>query len=211
MNKFKYISFLLMAFVAVGCAAKLSVVKNLNYIPGERTLNVVVLPFLTKTVQGEEVVAQVREEVTANLQEGNFNIAELVEVDQFLSEKGLDDSSDLVETIRTNNSGIAEAFDADIFVQGRILEWTKTYLAIHSDVELDMELFVFDAKTGKMIAKVRRGVIRNSGISRLPISYVTAGTAPLMGLMKSVQQDVIHTLAREISEPLVELNEKPTI
>ncbi len=210
MNSLKFPVLLSILFLA-GCAANLSVVKNLNFIPGERKLTVVVLPFESKTVKGEEVVNQVREEVTANLQEGNFYLAEISEVDQYLKDSNVSRSEEVLLKLRQNQLPLNEVFNADILVQGRILEWTKTYLGLHSDIELDVELFVFDAKSGKMLAKVRKGVIKNSGITRLPAGYIAAGTAPLAGLKKSVQQNVIHTLTRELSQTLIEFNEKPTI
>ncbi len=202
---------LIFSFLLLGCAANLNVVKNLNFIPGEKILTVAVLPFITQTEKGEEVVDQVREEVAANLYEGNYKILEISDVDQYLSQKGIVKPDGLVQGIRSNKVNFSQDCGADILIQGRVLEWTKTYLALHSDVELDVELFVFDARKGKMIAKIRKGVIHNSGITRLPTGYISAGTAPLLGLKKSVQQDVIHTLTREISQPLLELNEKPEI
>lgn len=208
LNKVQSVLILIFSFVIFGCASKLNVVKNLNFIPGEKTLTIAVLPFMTQTVKGEEVLTQVREEVTANLYEGNYRILEIAEIDHYLSQKGITKPDGLVQGIRNKKVNFSQDCGADILIQGRVIEWTKTYLALHSDIELDVELFVFDARKGKMIAKIRKGVIHNSGITRLPTGYISAGTAPLLGLKKSVQQDVIHTLTREISQPLLELNEK---
>lgn len=204
----KRLLFLLSFFLFFGCATDLTVVKKLNFNPGDQVLRVVVLPFIPKTSKGKEVIDQVREEIAANLQEGNYDVVELTEIDQFLFEKELTRPDQIQMAVRKRQLNFHEEFDADLILQGRVLEWTKTYLALHSDVELDVELFLYDAKSGKLIAKIRKGVIKNSGISRVPTGYVSVGTAPLLGLRKSVQQDVIHNLTRQISQPLIQFNQK---
>lgn len=203
--------FLCFALVLTGCAANLSVVKRLNFIPGQKPLKVAVLPFNSKTVEGDEVKDQVRHEVTANLQEGNYDIIEISDIDQYLNEKNVQITSPNQMRMKNRQLNLKERFDADLVIQGRVIEWTKTYLAVHSDVELDVEIYVFDAASGKMIAKVRKGEIKNSGLSRIPTGYISAGTAPVLGLRKSVQQEVIHNLTREISKPLIELNQRKKI
>lgn len=208
LNKY---TFVILILIMAGCAADLRVAKNLNFIPGEKALTLAVIPFFSKTVEGEEVMDQVREEVTANLYEGNYKIIELSQIDTYLSRNGIYGNQNILEQVRSGRLDLNCDLDADLIIQGRVIEWTKTYLAVHSDIELDVELFVFDAKNGKLLAKIRKGMIKNSGISRLPVSFITAGTAPLLGLRKSVQQEVIHTLSREVAQPVIEMNNKPKI
>lgn len=204
----KKIFWLLSLFIFTGCAANLSVIKRINFTPGERTLKLAILPFSALDQKGEEVVRQVREEVAANLQEGNYEIIELSLVDQYMASNYLDRPSNIPYYLRQNKLDLHKTFGADLLLYGKVIEWTKTYLALHSDVELDIELYLYDARSGKMIAKIRKGLIKNSGISRIPTGYFSVGTAPLFGLKESVQQGVIHDLTREISQPLIELNRK---
>lgn len=206
MARNKFVSLIIASFLVSGCASKLSVQQNVNFNPGEKILKIAVLPFVTKSAGEAETATQVREEITANLQEGNYQIAEISEIDQKLQELNLTDPKELKKALTERRINWNEQLGVDAVVQGRIIEWSKTYLALHSDVELDVELVMFDAKKGTELAKIRKGVIKNSGITRLPTGYISAGTAPLLGLRKSVQQQVIHTLTREITQPLIALN-----
>jgi len=199
---------LILIFSLIGCAANLSVVKKLNFTPGERVLRVAVLPFTTNDADAEEVIAKVREDITANLQEGNFEILELVDIDKYLDQNNLNSPKEVQSAFIRGQINLGLDLDADLVVQGHIIEWTKTYLALHSDIELDVELNVYDARTGKLVAKIRKGEIKSSGLSRIPTGYLSVGAAPLLGLRKSVQREVIHNLTRDISQPLIEINKK---
>jgi len=199
---------MILFFSLIGCAANLTVVRKLNFTPGEKVLRVAVLPFTTNDSDAEEVISKVREDITANLQEGNFEILELVDVDKYLDQNNLNSPKEVQSAFLRGQINLGLDLDADLVVHGHIIEWTKTYLALHSDIELDVELKVYDAKTGKLVAKIRKGEIKNSGLSRIPTGYISVGTAPLLGLRKSVQRDVIHNLTRDISQPLIEINNK---
>lgn len=189
----------LAVLLLAGCASELKTKQAQGFSPGEKLLRVAVLP-LEKSDNGQDEVAQTfREELYANLQEGPYELVEISKTDAALKELGAQTPKQAKELLAKNPEGLRNALGADAVIQGRIVAWSLTYLAIHSDVKLEVEESLVDLSTNRELMRVSKGVVRSSGLTKIPTGLIAAGTAPIMGLTKGVQQRVIDDLARDIA------------
>ena len=182
-----------------GCASALKTKQAQGFTPGAKVLRVAVLP-LEKSDNGQDEVEQMfREELYANLQEGPYRLVEIIQTDEALKKLGAQNAQQAAALLAKNPKGLQEALGADAVLQGKIMQWSLTYLAIHSEVKLEVEESLVNLSDNQELMRVSKGIARASGITKIPTGLIAAGTAPIFGLTKGVQQRVIDDLARDIA------------
>ncbi len=189
--------------ILAGCSSKpLETTLDKGFTPGSQALKVAVLPVDT-TDNGQAEVAQMfREELYANLQESSYELQALSETDALLAKNKWADGKAATAQLEKDPKALGKLLGVDALLGVRVAKWSLTYLAVHSDVELVVDAWLVDARTGRQWMFASKGVKRTSGITQVPTGFIAAGTSPVMGLTKESQDFVVHQLAREIAAVL---------
>ncbi len=187
------------AFLIGGCTASQQNVRETGSVQEGNSWRVAVLPLEESDNGQNEVATAFRRELFAGLQDSSYRLIELDHVDEALAKMGISDPEALREMLSKSPQMFKEALGADVVVRTRITAWNLTYLAIQSEIKLEVECALVDLSSGKELMSVTRALSKVSGISKIPTGLIEAGASPVMGLTPAVQREVINRLASDMA------------
>jgi len=154
---------------------------------------IAVLPFKVSTGFDKEMALYLRRRLIANLREEGMRVLESQQVDQWLTQnqEGLQD--------------LALDLGAQVIVEGRLTELNKEYLVVHSQVSIEAEVSVLEAKECHLIDQFRRRQVRTAGLLQIPTSLTSIATQPVLGLDDHYVFEMVNDLARDLAQPIVYL------
>ena len=186
-----------------GCAQKLEY-RQSDSLQQRQVLKAAVLPFTWHTKQARPEGAElIRQLFTANLKQSNLAIMELTLVDALLAQNNLTDPDDITRLASKNPQRLGEILGTEVLITGHVSQWSKTYLVLHSDIEVEATISMINASSGETLMEVSKGEIRNAGLTRIPTGYVSAAIAPIKGLQTIFLYRLSQDLARNLAEPFL--------
>lgn len=171
-----------------------------------RPVRLAVLPLDAREKKAwQEPAEMLRGHLSANLQEGPFEIIEPARVDAALAAAGWQPGRAPTEE---EASAAARAVGADALLRGGLTEWGRSYWVVQSWVRAGLQLELVDVATGNVVWSEQRKNSRSAGLLKGPTGLKSLATSPLSGLKRSNLERVARNLARDLAQ---HLNTAPSI
>ena len=182
MNEKKYIKLLkilLTFFVALSVSAcandlQTKVAGNLKALSKDQT--VAILPIETSDPGQKEMAKLFRQGLHANLKQSKFNLLERYLIDGLLKQNNLTDPSNF---LAINPMQFGEILGVDAIVFSRINKVERSYLVLHSSIELSVSVQMVDTRSGEILWRAEQTEQDFSGIGKIPTGITTAILAPI--------------------------------
>ena len=169
-------------------------------------LRVAVLPFEIKHAKWRKGAQLLRMNLTADLQESPFDIAELAQVDAALRAQAWSEGQPLPASLSL--AKLAQDVRADLILRGTVTRWGRTYLLVHSAVSAGLALELVEPSSGAVVWSAQKHNSRMAGILKGPTGFTSLATSPIKGLKQRYLDRVAHELTQRLVE---ELSASPTV
>ena len=158
------------------CASDLQtkVSGHLNGLSKHQT--VAILPVEASNVGHKEMANMFRQGLYANLKQSKFNLLEKYIIDGLLKQNHLNDPGSF---LNINPMQFGEILGADAIVFSRINKVERSYLIVHSSIELSVSVQMVDTRTGEILWRAEQTEHDFSGIGKIPTGITTALLAPI--------------------------------
>ena len=182
MKNNQYIKFLqrlvagCMALSLSACATDLQtrVAGHLTALSKNQT--VAILPVETSDPGQKEMAKMFRQGLYANLKQSEFHLLERYVIDGLLKQNKLTDPSTLLDI---NPMQFGEILGVDAIVFSRINKVERSYLILHSSIELSVSVQMVDTRSGEILWRAEQTEQDFSGIGKIPTGITTALLAPI--------------------------------
>ena len=182
MNEKKYrklLNILLSFLVALSVSAcandlQTKVAGNLKALSKDQM--VAILPIETSDPGQKEMAKLFRQGLYANLKQSKFNLLERYLIDGLLKQNNLDDPSNF---LAINPMQFGEILGVDAIVFSRINKVERSYLVLHSSIELSVSVQMVDTRSGEILWRAEQTEQDFSGIGKIPTGITTAILAPI--------------------------------
>ena len=182
MKNNQYIKFLqrlvagCMALSLSACATDLQtrVAGHLTALSKNQT--VAILPVETSDPGQKEMAKMFRQGLYANLKQSEFHLLERYVIDGLLKQNKLTDPSIL---LTINPMQFGEILGVDAIVFSRINKVERSYLILHSSIELSVSVQMVDTRSGEILWRAEQTEQDFSGIGKIPTGITTALLAPI--------------------------------
>ena len=182
MKNNQYIKFLqrlvagCMALSLSACATHLQtrVAGHLTALSKNQT--VAILPVETSDPGQKEMAQMFRQGLYANLKQSEFHLLERYVIDGLLKQNKLTDPSTLLDI---NPMQFGEILGVDAIVFSRINKVERSYLILHSSIELSVSVQMVDTRSGEILWRAEQTEQDFSGIGKIPTGITTALLAPI--------------------------------
>ena len=150
------------------------VAGNLRALSKDQT--VAILPIETSDPGQKEMAKLFRQGLYANLKQSKFNLLERYLIDGLLKQNNLTDPSKL---LTINPMQFGEILGVDAIVFSRINKVERSYLVLHSSIELSVSVQMVDTRSGEILWRAEQTEQDFSGIGKIPTGITTAILAPI--------------------------------
>ena len=164
------------AFSVSACANDLQtkVAGNLKALSKDQM--VAILPIETSDPGQKEMAKLFRQGLYANLKQSKFNLLERYLIDGLLKQNNLTDPS---KFLAINPMQFGEILGVDAIVFSRINKVERSYLVLHSSIELSVSVQMVDTRSGEILWRAEQTEQDFSGIGKIPTGITTAILAPI--------------------------------
>jgi cell division protein FtsN len=182
MNKKQYSNFLqglligLLALSVSACASDLQTKVAGNLMALSKNQTVAILPIETSDAGQKEMAEMFRLGLYANLKQSKFQLLERYVVDGLLQQNKLTDPSNY---LTINPMQFGEILGVDAIVFSRINKVERSYLIVHSSIELSVSVQMVDTRSGEILWRAEQTEQDFSGIGKIPTGITTAILAPI--------------------------------
>ena len=182
MKKEKYNNFLqglLIGFIALSvsaCASDLQTKIAGNLMALSKNQTVAILPVETSVAGQKEMAEMFRLGLYANLKQSKFQLLERYVVDGLLQQNKLTDPANF---LTINPMQFGEILGVDAIVFSRINKVERSYLVVHSSIELSVSVQMVDTRSGEILWRAEQTEQDFSGIGKIPTGITTAILAPI--------------------------------
>ena len=166
--------FLLTLMPACASDLQTKVSGHLNGLSKHQT--VAILPVEASNVGHKEMANMFRQGLYANLKQSKFNLLEKYIIDGLLKQNHLNDPGSF---LNINPMQFGEILGADAIVFSRINKVERSYLIVHSSIELSVSVQMVDTRTGEILWRAEQTEHDFSGIGKIPTGITTALLAPI--------------------------------
>ncbi|MEE9257939.1 MAG: GNA1162 family protein, partial [Nitrospinaceae bacterium] len=158
------------------CATNLQskVSGNLNQLSKQQT--VAILPVEILEESQKEMAAMFRQSLYANLKQSHFNLMERYVVDGLLQKHNLTEPSKFP---KVNPMTFGEILGADAVVLTRVNKVERSYMVVHSSIELSVSVEMVDTRTGEVLWRAEQTESDFQGIGKIPTGIIAAILAPI--------------------------------
>lgn len=163
---------LLLSACATNQQSKVS--GSINQLSKQQT--VAILPIQTLNDDQKETATMFRQSLYANLKQAHFNLLERYIVDGLLEQNNMTDPSKFGEI---NPLRFGELLGADAVVISRINKVERSYMIVHSSIELSVSVEMIDTRTGEVLWKSEQNESDFQGIGKIPTGIAAAILAPI--------------------------------
>ena len=165
-----------MALSLSACATDLQtrVAGHLTALSKNQT--VAILPVETSDPGQKEMAQMFRQGLYANLKQSEFHLLERYVIDGLLKQNKLTDPSTLLDI---NPMQFGEILGVDAIVFSRINKVERSYLILHSSIELSVSVQMVDTRSGEILWRAEQTEQDFSGIGKIPTGITTALLAPI--------------------------------
>ena len=198
----------LLVFSACSTGSQSKISGNLKYLDKNQT--VAILPVEVTENDQKETAAMFRRSLYANLVQARFNVQERYIVDSLLSQAGLTDPAQYRAAGITR---LGELLGADAIVFSKINKVERTYLVIHSSINVGISTEMVDTRTGEVLWQGEESSSDFSGIAKIPTGIFSAITAPVYFItnklnLRKMTSEMTEKLTAAIRKPDSEKNQK---
>ncbi len=167
---------LTLVFQSTACSTNLQskVAGNLNQMSKQQTVAILPVEILKKGQ--EETGEMLRQGLYANLKGAKFNLLERYVVDGLLKQHNLHNPA---EFLKINPMQFAEILGADAVLITRINKVERSYLVIHSSIEIGISAQLVDTRTGEILWRAEQTEQDYQGIAKIPTGISSAVLGPI--------------------------------
>jgi len=112
----------------------------------------------------------------AHLKESNFKLIERYVVDGLLKQRNLNNPADF---LKINPMQFAEILGADTVLISRVNKVERSYLVIHSSIEISVSAQLVDTRTGEILWRAEQTEQDYQGIAKIPTGISSAVLGPI--------------------------------
>ncbi len=194
---------LLFAVLITGCTGQLQtkISGNLNQLSRQQVV-AVLPPELTGDGQNH-TGALFRQSLYANLQHAKFRLMERHVVDSLLHQNRLTKTADLK---KMSPFRLGEVLGADAVVITRINRVKRSYLVLHSSIEVDISVEMVDTRTGEILWRAEQTESDFQGLGKIPTGMSSAVLAPIQFVTNKLN---LHRITHEMVTKLTNLVKRP--
>ncbi len=166
---------LTLTFTACTTSLQSKVAGNLNHV-SEQQQSVAILPVEIIKKDQKETAKMLRRGLYAHLKESNFNLIERYVVDGLLKKHGLNNPADF---LKINPMRFAEILGADAVLISRVNKVKRSYLVVHSSIEIGVSAQLVDTRTGEILWRAEQTEQDYQGIAKIPTGISSAILGPI--------------------------------
>ena len=166
---------LTLTFTACTTSLQSKVAGNLNHV-SEQQQSVAILPVEILKKDQKETAKMLRQGLYAHLKESNFNLIERYIVDGLLKQHGLKNPADF---LKINPMQFAEILGADAVLISRVNKVKRSYLVVHSSIEIGVSAQLVDTRTGEILWRAEQTEQDYQGIAKIPTGISSAVLGPI--------------------------------
>ena len=198
-----FILLLCLALFASGCAGKLQTKISGHLNDLERNQVVAILP-PELTGDGQQgMSAMFRQSLHANLKHARFELMERYVVDSLLKQNKMTRPADYK---KISPLKLGEVLGADAVVITRINRVQRTYLVLHSSIEVDISIEMIDTRSGEILWRADQTETDFQGIGKIPTGMSSAVLAPIQFVTNKLN---LHRITHEMVTKLTNLVKRP--
>jgi cell division septation protein DedD len=174
-----YLQGLLIGLVVLSvtaCASDLQTKVAGNLMSLSKNQTVAILPIETSDAGQKEMAEMFRMGLYANLKQSKFHLLERYVVDGLLQQNKLTNPSNY---LTINPMQFGEILGVDAIVFSRINKVERSYLVVHSSIELSVSVQMVDTRNGEILWRAEQTEQDFSGIGKIPTGITTAILAPI--------------------------------
>ena len=168
--------FLILVLTFTACTTNLQskVAGNLNQFSKQQTVAILPVEIIKK--DQKETAEMLRQGLYAHLKESKFNLLERYVVDGLLKQHDLNNPADF---LRINPMRFAEILGADAVLISRINRVERSYLIVHSSIEVGVSAQLVDTRTGEILWRAEQTEQDYQGIAKIPTGISSAVLGPI--------------------------------
>ncbi|MCH8157130.1 MAG: DUF799 family lipoprotein [Nitrospinae bacterium] len=192
---------LTLMFTACTTNLQTKVSGNLNQL--SKQLTVAILPVEVIAKGQAETAALFRQTLYANLKESKFNLLERYVVDGLLKRNNLTNPS---QFLNINPMRFAEILGVDAVLISRINKVERSYLILHSSIEIGVSVQMVDTRTGEILWRAEQTESDFQGIGKIPTGITAAILGPLQFVTNKLN---LYRLTSKLVNKLTAIIKKP--
>jgi len=193
---------LTLVFTACTTSLKSKVAGNLNHV-SEQQQSVAILPVEIIKKDQKETAKMLRRGLYAHLKKSNFNLIERYVVDGLLKKHGLNNPADF---LKINPMRFAEILGADTVLISRVNKVERTYVIVHSSIEIGVSAQLVDTRTGEILWRAEQIEQDYQGIAKIPTGISSAVLGPIQFVTNKLN---LHRLTSQLVEKLTAIVKNP--
>jgi cell division septation protein DedD len=172
----KALFFFLLALICASCTTNLQsrVAGNLNQFSKQQTVAILPVEIIKK--DQKETARMLRQGLYAHLKESKFNLLERYVVDGLLKQHDLNNPADF---LKINPMQFAEILGADAVLISRINRVERSYLIVHSSIEVGVSAQLVDTRTGEILWRAEQIEQDYQGLAKIPTGISSAIIGPI--------------------------------
>jgi cell division septation protein DedD len=147
---------------------------NLDQLSQNQTIAILPVDFMEKSQR--QAANMFRQSLFANLKASEFNLLEPYRVDGLLKKNGLTQPE---KYARINPMHLGEVLGVDAVLISRINKVQRSYLILHSSIELSVSLQMVDTRTGEILWRAEQTESDFQGLGKIPTGITAAVLAPI--------------------------------
>ena len=172
--KVVFIFLLSLIFTSCSTSLKSKVAGNLNQFSKQQTVAILPVEIIKK--DQKETARMLRQGLYAHLKESNFNLLERYIVDGLLKQHELNNPADF---LKINPMRFAEILGADAVLISRINRVERSYLVVHSSIEIGVSAQLVDTRTGEILWRAEQTEQDYQGLAKIPTGISSAILGPI--------------------------------
>ena len=193
---------LTLTFTACTTSLQSKVAGNLNHV-SEQQQSVAILPVEILKKDQKETAKMLRQGLYAHLKESNFNLIERYIVDGLLKQHGLNNPADF---LKINPMQFAEILGADAVLISRVNKVKRSYLVVHSSIEIGVSAQLVDTRTGEILWRAEQTEQDYQGIAKIPTGISSAVLGPIQFVTNKLN---LHRLTSKLVDKLTAIVKNP--
>lgn len=164
----------LLIFSACSTSSQSRISDNLKHMAKGQT--VAILPVEISDRSQKEAASMFRRSLYANLVQAQFKVQERYLVDSLLAQAGLTEPS---QYRKIGIARLGEILGVDAVVFSKIDNVDRTYLILHSSINMGVSADMIDTRTGEILWQGKESASDFTGIAKIPTGMFAAITAPV--------------------------------
>ena len=174
---------------------------NLNQMSKQQTVAILPVEILKKSQ--EETGEMLRQGLYANLKGAKFKLLERYVVDGLLKQHNLHNPADF---LKINPMQFAEILGADAVLITRINKVERSYLVIHSSIEIGISAQLVDTRTGEILWRAEQTEQDYQGIAKIPTGISSAILGPIQFVTNKLN---LHRMTSKLVNKLTAIVKNP--